>query len=227
MKHKYLYLLITIFLLIGISLFTYKKLKSNETNKEGNIEKRPDIKNEDVDINPPATAPSEEPVKPVLPEPIKPVNPSPQPTKPKPEEPKPTTPVAEPKPEVPTVKPTEPVTPVKPPIQDTIFFKADFETGNLSQWYHTQSCPGRITVVNDPVNSSNKVGLYLVGDNDVKANCPSSPTSDPRAQTLSPAIFKVSALTFRIPINMVNAIKTNKVFNFFITIPLFEYIILF
>ncbi len=84
------------------------------------------------------------------------------------------------------------VTPKAPVVADTgkVLFNADFETGNLSQWYHSQSCPGRITVVADPLNPNNKVGKYTVGDGDIRANCVSSPTADPRAQTLSPALLE-------------------------------------
>lgn len=93
------------------------------------------------------------------------------------------------------VNPSEtaaPVAPAKSPdvVVDKLFFNADFETGDLSQWYNVQACPDRIKVVNDPLGSNNKVGMYTVGDGDIKANCPKSPTSDPRAQTLSTPLLK-------------------------------------
>ncbi len=91
-----------------------------------------------------------------------------------------------PKDQEPEMVPEEPVKPVEVPvITDKLLFNADFETGDLSQWYHKQSCPNRISVVNDPLNPNNKVGMYTVLDNDTKEFCSGSPTSDPRAQTLS------------------------------------------
>ena len=78
-------------------------------------------------------------------------------------------------------------------MQSRLFFNADFETGNLSQWGHVQQCPGSISVVPDPLRSGNLVGKFTVGDDDVRENCPQlggSPTSDPRAQTMSPKLLQ-------------------------------------
>lgn len=80
-----------------------------------------------------------------------------------------------------------------PTVQDRLIFNADFETGDLSQWGHIQQCPGSISVASDPLNSNNLVGKFTVGDDDIKENCPQpggSPTSDPRAQTMSSKLFQ-------------------------------------
>lgn len=82
--------------------------------------------------------------------------------------------------------PTTPATPTPNPQPTNItWYSADFETGDLSQWYNNQSCPGAITVVNDPVRAGNYAAKFSVTDNDTSANCPKSPTLDPRAQLIA------------------------------------------
>lgn len=80
---------------------------------------------------------------------------------------------------------TTPATPETPQPTSKLLYSGDFETGDLSQWYNNQSCPGAITVVTDPVRSGRYAARFSVTDNDTNASCPKSPTADPRAQLIA------------------------------------------
>ncbi len=71
-----------------------------------------------------------------------------------------------------------------------LLFVGDFETGNLSQWWRSQSAPNAVTVRSDIVRSGNFAAKFSVTDNDTAANYSNIPNSDPRAQLIPGYLFR-------------------------------------
>ncbi|OAQ58307.1 polysaccharide lyase domain-containing protein [Pochonia chlamydosporia 170] len=69
-----------------------------------------------------------------------------------------------------------------------IIFQDDFE-GDLSQW-KSQGCPGGVVKSADVARTGKFSAKLVVHDNDTNAVCPDSPTENPRAQLVSPPLFK-------------------------------------
>jgi hypothetical protein len=88
-----------------------------------------------------------------------------------------------------TATPTIPsTTPTPPPTQTTPATPTTgFSASSLRQFWLQQSARGAITEVPDPAGSGQTVFKLTVGDND---GYPVTPTTDPRAELLSPSTIK-------------------------------------
>ena len=161
-----------------------------------------------VEVPPVEEPPAEEPAPPVeeppVEEPAPPVEePQPPVEEPPVEEPAPPAeepPVEEPSPPAeepapPVEEPAPPVEEPQPPVEEPVEEPAPpSETGSeifygdqIRDFHLNQSAPGAITEVADPLNPSRTVMKMTVDNSDVY---PVTPTSDPRAQLLSPDIFE-------------------------------------
>jgi Polysaccharide lyase len=77
-----------------------------------------------------------------------------------------------------------------PPKPDEPIWSADFETGDLSQGAMNQSCPDGVAVVNELARQGHYAARFTVSDQSTRARCPAVPNGDPRAQLISPELFR-------------------------------------
>lgn len=110
--------------------------------------------------------------------------PTPSPT-PTPTEPIPTPAEPAPTPTEPTEPAPTPAEPVPPPTSEEAPTSADllFQGTHISDFWLNQSAPGAVSEVADPAGSGETVFKMTVKNSDV---APITPTSDPRAQLLTP-----------------------------------------
>jgi Polysaccharide lyase len=123
--------------------------------------------------------------KPVAEEPAPEPTPTPEETTAVPTEPTPT-------PTEPAPTPTEPTEPTPIPTEPAPEPTGDpanliFSGTHISDFWLNQSASGAVSEVTDPAGSSQKVFKMTVDDSDVY---PITPTSDPRAQLLSPQVVR-------------------------------------
>jgi hypothetical protein len=74
-----------------------------------------------------------------------------------------------------------------------VLWSGDFETSSLSQWPVLQACTGGVSIVTSPVRGGGYAAKFTVTDQSTDVNCPAVPTSSPRAQLVSPAMFTPGA----------------------------------
>jgi hypothetical protein len=129
---------------------------------------------------PPAPAPS-------APEPSSPPPPSPSEPPPAPPAPSPPPPPAPPEPSPPPPPPPEPSEPPEPEPPEAPAPAPLFSGVHVSSFAQLQEAPDAITEVPDPLGSGETVFQMTVDDEDV---FPVTPTENPRAQALSPALIE-------------------------------------